>query len=253
MGRCGRSRRSAPASGQRSVLGVLGRPVAAELQADRGVDLVAPGRPGDREVGLVVAGQGQRADLAGAGDDRHHHRLAAADAGDAGCGRRPRSSGAIARRRVVLHREPARGHPVDQRGQRRRPRRRRRGRAAAASTWPPASETPHSTSRPRSTPGSRRGRGHRGAVVLDLAGHADALARRPPAGAEAAVVEGEHVEPGLGQAGGERLEPGVLGAAEPVRHHHDRPAAPVRRARRRRRRSASRRTSSPPEVKVTSS
>ena len=44
-------------------------------------------------------------------------------------------------------------------------------------------------------------------------------------GAEAAVVEGQYVEAGLGQPGREGLEAGVLRAAEAVRHDHDRPAA----------------------------
>ena len=40
-------------------------------------------------------------------------------------------------------------------------------------------------------------------------------------------LEGQDIEPRVGEPGRERLEAGVLGAAEAVRHHHDRRLAAV--------------------------
>ena len=189
----------------------------AELEADPGVDLVAPGRAGEFGVGLEVAGQREGAQLAGAGHDGHGHGAteAAADAGSGGAQQRGRS--------VVPRRQPTGGQPVHQRSERDD-----RGHVGAVRR-----RREHVPARQRHTPqhqaggvdaGQAYGGRHRRAVVLDLAREVDPLARRTTRGAEAAVVECEHVDAALGQAVGEGFEAGVLGAAEAVRHHHDGPA-----------------------------
>ena len=113
-------------------------PLPAELEADRGVQLVDPRRAGDREVVLVGALERQRGDVARA-CRRAASSPAAGPAGwPRGCGARRPSTAAAPRRSG----SPARAG-------------RRRGRRPAASARPPRRRRP--ARRPRSARGRRPG------------------------------------------------------------------------------------------------
>jgi hypothetical protein len=63
----------------------------------------------------------------------------------------------------------------------------------------------------------------RAAEVSLLAGDVDQLAGLAAAGAEVAVIEQQHPDPGRAEALGVGGEAQLLGPAEAVRHHHQRP------------------------------
>ena len=148
------------------LLGVADRSVGAEFKRDRGADLVAPGRAGNRGVPLEQTVQGQRGHRARLSDQRDHHRCLAP------CGRHPpgepAGTGACHRRRLVRgHRVPRRGQPVHQRGEC------NDGGDVAA----PGRRSQHRASGERDAPQDQTmwidarehgGSGHRGAVVLEL-------------------------------------------------------------------------------------
>ena len=154
-GRCGRSRRSGRAPGSAADLACRAGPVRAELEADRGVDLVAPGGAGDREVGLVVAGQGERAEPR-RGGPRSASVTGSPPRSEETRLRKPAAvERRIARRRVVLQRQQAGGPSRRPAAPARRPRRRRRGPPRRRARGRRPADTPQSTSRRPSTPGSR--------------------------------------------------------------------------------------------------
>jgi hypothetical protein len=60
------------------------------------------------------------------------------------------------------------------------------------------------------------------AIVQHLTLDGNRLTRFTFRGSEAAIVEGEHVSARRSEALGEWFQPGILGAAEAVGHHHHR-------------------------------
>ncbi len=203
--------------------GVLGRPPATELGDHVGGDLVAPGGTGDRGQVLQGPGEGERTDLTGPGHHRDHPVLPAERAADL----RPdpqRGGPQQLPGSVVLGREPGRGEAVHHRDDRDHrgevgPAGRGGDHVAAAQRVPPQHDAAGVD------PGQGRRARDRGPQVVDLTAQRDDLPRLPGALAEAAVVEGQHVQADRREGVGERGEAAVLGAGEPVRHHHDRTTA----------------------------
>ncbi|CCW11278.1 hypothetical protein EBESD8_18140 [Rhodococcus aetherivorans] len=208
----------APQSG-----GVLARPVGTEFERDACVDLVAPRRAGECRVVLEISVQGQCRGLAGAAHDRNRYGRKVSQRRDSAAG--PDRGGPQHRRhRMVPRRQQTCGGAVDQRCEG------DDGRDVPAVC--PHRE--HMSTRQRHTPQDQAirvgpveagGGAQGGPIVVRLAAQVDPLTRRTTGRAESPVVEGEDVETCRGEPLRERLEAGILGAAEPVRHHDDRAAA----------------------------
>ena len=153
----------------------------------------------------------------GARDHRHHHRLAelAAEAGDGGA---EHLGLGVGRQRV-----PTGGEAVDERGQ--RDDGGDVGAAGRGGDDVATGERDAPEHEPlRVDPGQPRGGRHRGAVVLELAGHRDGLPRRTGRWrrSRGSRRRGRRARRAA-SASAKGSQPGVLGARQPVGHHDDRP------------------------------